>query len=78
MESEAITSTHRRLYETVVSNVATVQAKEEAVISILRLALTDNSHFSFLLTQVNWFSPANSELLPLLGKILRLYRGMCR
>ena len=78
MDPEARASTHRKLYETIVSSVAEVKAKEEAVISVLRLALTDHSHFSFLLTQVNWFSPSNSGLLPLLAKILRLYRGMCR
>ena len=78
MESEAKTSTHRKLYETVVSSVASGRAKEEAVLSILRLALTDHSHFCFLLTQVNWFCPSNAELLPLLGRILRVYRGLCK
>ena len=59
MESEGKQSSHRKLYETVVSNVASLQAKQEAVVSILRLALVDHSHFSFLLSQINWFCPSN-------------------
>lgn len=43
--------------------------------SIIKLAITDHSHFSFLLNQIDWFSQSNLSLMPLLGKALRAYRG---
>ena len=78
MENSVKSGAHRKLYETLVSSKSGVDTKKEAVLSIIRLALTDHSHFSFLLNQINWFSPSNKPLLPLLPKILRLYRGTCR
>lgn len=71
-------NSHRKFYEAVLSDSAEAETKRQAVLSILRLALTDHSHFSFLLSQINWFCPSNKPLLPLLDKILRLYRGICR
>lgn len=39
------------------------------------MAITDHSHFSFLLNQIDWFCQSNLSLMPLLGKALRAYRG---
>ena len=78
MENDAKIVAFKKLYETVLSSGTNQEDKEKAILSILRLALTDHSHFSFLLNQINWFCPSHSALLPLLARILRVYRGMCR
>jgi hypothetical protein len=65
----------KKLYEVVLTTGVEAEVKREAVLSIIRMALTDHSHFSFLLNQVNWFCESNLSLIPLLAKVLRAYRG---
>lgn len=69
---------YRKYYEVVLSTASTSETKHQAVMSILKLAMTDDSHFSFLLNQIDWFCTSNKELIPLLNKIIRLYRGTSR
>jgi len=65
----------KKLYETVLTSGVEAEVKREAVVGIIRMALTDHSHFAFLLNQVNWFCESNLSLMPLLAKVLRAYRG---
>lgn len=65
----------KKLYEMVLGEGTDLEVKREAVLSIIKLAFADHSHFSFLLNQVNWFGESNLSLLPLLAKVLRAYRG---
>lgn len=69
---------YRQHYEVVLSAASTQQNKYEAIMEILKLAATDDIHFSFLLNQIDWFCTSNKELIPLLNKIIRLYRGTSR
>lgn len=55
-----------------------MESKKEAVLSLIKMAVSDHSHFSFLLNQVDWFCESNISLLPALGKVLRAYRGTSR
>lgn len=65
----------KKLYEVVLANGVEPEVKKEAVLSIIKMALSDNSNFSFLLNQVHWFCESNVSLIPLLAKVLRAYRG---
>lgn len=78
MKENCRSGEHRKYYEIVLSAASTLKAKEDAIISILKLAMTDDSHFSFLLNQIDWFCSSNKQLIPLLNKIIRLYRGTSR
>ena len=48
-------SGHRRLYEVILSNNSSIQEKEMAIMSLLKLSFTDHSHYNFLFNQINWF-----------------------
>lgn len=75
MESTSKLVHSKKLYETVLTNESGEEAKREAIVGIIKMAVSDHSHFSFLLNQVDWFCPANLPLMPLLAKVVRAYRG---
>lgn len=68
-------NTHKRLYEIILSTGSTLREKEESIICLLKLSFSDQSHFNFLLNQINWFDIENIPLISLLPKVIRLYRG---
>lgn len=63
------------MFKTVLDQEVDQGSKREAILSIIKMALSDHSYFSFLLNQVNWFCESNLSLIPLLAKVLRAYRG---
>ena len=65
----------KKVYGTILATDAGEEAKKEAILSLIKMAVSDYSHFSFLLNQVDWFCTSNLSLMPLLGKVLRAYRG---
>lgn len=75
---ERVRSSDKKLYEIVLSSSSCDKDKEGAIMSILKLAIIDHSHFSFLLNQIDWFCNSNKHLIPILSKIIRLYRGTSR
>ena len=75
MDSNHNSAQCRKLYETVLTKDVEIDMKKEAVLSLIKMAVSDHSHFSFLLNQVDWFCESNLSLLPVLGKVFRAYRG---
>lgn len=65
----------KQVFKTVLDQEVDQGSKREAILSIIKMALSDHSYFSFLLNQVNWFCESNLSLIPLLAKVLRAYRG---
>lgn len=68
-------NTHQRYYEIILSTSSSLKEKEGSIMSLLKLSFRDQSHFNFLLNQINWFEVDNLPLINLLPKVIRLYRG---
>lgn len=78
MESGHKNTQSKKLYETVLTSEVGGEVKKEAILTIIKMAVNEHSHFAFLLNQVDWFSESNLPLLPMLAKVLRAYRGTSR
>lgn len=56
MDCTNTNSQHKKMHEIILTAEVDIQSKKDAIFSIIKMAVIDHSHFSFLLNQVDWFS----------------------
>jgi hypothetical protein len=71
-------SSVKKLYELILSAREPSAQLGAALENLIRLSLSSQDHFAFLLHRINWFEPPFAAYRPLFLKICRLYRSTGR